>query len=41
MINPSLTTRLLSVPADIQGGHGVAEETSSGLNDALSVRTMA
>src|SRR5512135_3735786 len=28
----------VSAPADIQGGEAVAEETQSGLNDALSVR---
>src|SRR5512135_1739684 len=28
----------VSAPADIQGGEAVAEETPSGLNDALSVR---
>jgi hypothetical protein len=31
--------RLLSVPADIQEGDEVAEETPSGLNDDLSVRS--
>jgi site-specific DNA-methyltransferase (adenine-specific) len=29
----------VSVPADIQGGDAVSEETPSGLNDALSART--
>jgi len=37
--NRHLTTRLLAVPADIQGGDAVAEETPSGLNDAVTVRT--
>ena len=31
----------VSVPADIQGGDEVADETPSGLNDVLSVRTYA
>jgi hypothetical protein len=33
------TTRPLAVPADIQRGDAVSEETPSGLNDALSVRS--
>jgi hypothetical protein len=39
MTNRHLTTRPLSVPADIQGGDAVAVETPSRRNDALSVRT--
>src|SRR5262249_7463678 len=34
----NLVTRLLSVPADIEGGDAVAEGIPSGLNDALSIR---
>src|SRR5262245_66449306 len=40
MTDRHLTTWLLSVPADSQGGDAVTEETPLGLHDALSVRTL-
>src|SRR5512135_224211 len=39
MTDRHLTTRPLAVPADSRGGHAVSEESPSGRNDALSVRS--